>query len=73
MICDIVPTRMMYGEGLQWAGCVLLVLLGQHKRFEALDFCYHLLRVHDVDRQEGSVQGLVRVTASSCSYTFFVL
>ena len=69
------PNRMMYGEGLQWAGCVLLVLLGQHKRFEALDFSYHLLRVHDVDRQEGTVQGLVCcVIVSSCSYTlFFVL
>ena len=59
----------MYGEGLQWAGCVLLVLLGQHKRFEALDFCYHLLRVHEVDHQEGTVQGLVCATVSPCSYT----
>ena len=39
------------GEGLQWAGCVFITLLGQQKKFECLDFCYHLLRVYEVDRQ----------------------
>ena len=48
------------GEGLQWAGCTLITLLGQQKRFEALDFCYHLLRVNEVDRQDVDVQGAVR-------------
>ncbi len=47
------------GEGLQWAGCVLITLLGQQRKFESLDFCYHLLRVHEVDRQDGDVQGTV--------------
>ena len=51
------------GEGLQWAGCTLITLLGQQKRFEALDFCYHLLRVHEVDRQDADLQGVVRKKA----------
>ena len=28
----------LFGEGLHWAGCTLMVLLGQQRRFEALDF-----------------------------------
>ena len=51
--------RELYGEGLQWAGCVIMTLLSQQKRFEALDFSYHLTRVFAVDRQEGNVQGYV--------------
>ena len=47
------------GEGLQWSGCVLMTLLGQQWKFETLDFCYHVLRVYEVDRQEGDVQGVV--------------
>ena len=46
-----------FGEGLQWAGCVIMTLLGQQKRFEALDFSYHLIRVNEVDGQEGAIQG----------------
>lgn len=48
------------GEGLQWAGAVLITLLGQQRRFEALDFCYHLLKVNEVDRQDADLQGVVR-------------
>ena len=55
------------GEGLQWAGCALITLLGQQKRFEALDFCYHLLRVHEVDRQDAEVQGVVSKVAGLAS------
>ncbi|XP_076441680.1 cytoplasmic FMR1-interacting protein 2-like [Babylonia areolata] len=39
----------MFGEGLTWAGCVLITVLGQQRRFETLDFCYHLLNVNRVD------------------------
>ncbi|EDO41734.1 predicted protein, partial [Nematostella vectensis] len=31
-----------FGEGLNWAGCVVIALLNQQRRFEALDFCYHI-------------------------------
>jgi cytoplasmic FMR1 interacting protein len=54
-----ITVEQCFGEGLQWAGCVIMVLLGQDKRFSALDFCYHMLHVHEVDNQDGVVQGHV--------------
>ena len=53
------PYRQCYGEGLQWAGCVIMTLLAQEKRFASLDFSYHLLRIHEFDGQDGIVQGYV--------------
>lgn len=58
--------RELFGEGLHWAGCTMIVLLGQQRRFEALDFCYHILRVQRVDMKDEVVKGIV-------SYYFFVL
>ena len=54
-----VQCRECFGEGLHWAGCSFIVLLGQQKKFEAVDFCYHLMRVHEVDRQGDIVSGVV--------------
>lgn len=51
--------REMFGEGLHWAGCTMIVLLGQQRRFEALDFCYHILRVQRVDMKDEKVKGIV--------------
>lgn len=48
----------LFGEGLNWAGCVMITLLGQQKRFEALDFCYHLLKVQRVDGKDDIVRGV---------------
>ncbi|XP_037086734.1 cytoplasmic FMR1-interacting protein-like isoform X2 [Pollicipes pollicipes] len=48
----------MFGEGMHWAGCTMIVLLGQQRRFEALDFCYHLLRVQRVDGKDGVITGI---------------
>ncbi|OCT88143.1 hypothetical protein XELAEV_18016776mg, partial [Xenopus laevis] len=39
-----------FGDGLNWAGCAVIVLLGQQRRFDLFDFCYHLLKVQ---RQDG--------------------
>ncbi|KAL3102786.1 hypothetical protein niasHT_021453 [Heterodera trifolii] len=36
----------LFGDGIYWAGCAIVRLLGQHRRFEVLDFSYHLLRVN---------------------------
>ena len=36
----------LFGDGLYWAGCAIIRLLGQQRRFEVLDYCYHLLRVN---------------------------
>lgn len=49
----------MFGEGLNWAGCTMIVLLGQQRRFEAQDFCYHILRVQRVDGKDENVKGIV--------------
>lgn len=48
----------LFGEGLHWAGCTMIVLLGQQRRFEALDFCYHILRVQRVDGKDELVKGI---------------
>ena len=53
----------MYGEGLNWAGCLLIVLLGQQRRFEMLDFSYHLLKVNRVDGANDAVEGVVSITS----------
>lgn len=43
---------------MNWAGCAIIVLLGQQRRFEALDFCYHILRVQRADGKDGVVKGI---------------
>lgn len=39
----------------------MIVLLGQQRRFEALDFCYHILRVQRVDGKDEIVKGIVSI------------
>jgi hypothetical protein len=51
--------RELYGEGLNWAGCTLIMLLSQQRRFEALDFSYHILKVNRVDMKDENVKGIV--------------
>lgn len=51
--------RELFGEGLHWAGCTIIVLLNQQRKFEALDFCYHILRVQRVDGKDDTVKGIV--------------
>lgn len=59
--------RECFGEGLQWAGCTIVTLLGQRNRFEALDFCYHLSRVYEVDSQDADVHGMVKTCLVFCN------
>lgn len=47
-----------FGEGLNWAGCTLIALLGQENRFEALDFCYHIVKVYEVDSRDEVIGGV---------------
>lgn len=61
--------RQLFGEGLNWAGCALIVLLGQQRRFEVLDFCYHILKVNRVDMKDENVKGIVsRIVTDGKSY-----
>ena len=43
-----------YGDGFSIAGCVFIHLVGQQRRFEVLDFAYHVLRVHECDLVDAS-------------------
>ncbi|XP_041477036.1 cytoplasmic FMR1-interacting protein 1 homolog isoform X1 [Lytechinus variegatus] len=47
-----------YGEGLNWAGCTLITLLNQKRRFEALDFSYHILKINKVDNVNEDINGI---------------
>ena len=51
--------RESYGEGLNWAGAAIITLLGQQRRFESLDFAYHILRVQKVDGVDADINGIV--------------
>lgn len=37
----------------------MIALLNQQRKFEALDFCYHILRVQRVDGKDEMVKGIV--------------
>ncbi|VEL12229.1 unnamed protein product [Protopolystoma xenopodis] len=50
----------MFGEGLNWAGCTLILLLGQQRRFEALDIGGQLLRAQRADKKDSTSEGVVR-------------
>ena len=58
-IFQFLLVRECFGEGLNWAGCTFIALLGQQNRFEALDFCYHIVKVHGVDSKGEVVAGVV--------------
>ncbi|XP_066917897.1 cytoplasmic FMR1-interacting protein 2-like isoform X2 [Clytia hemisphaerica] len=47
-----------FGESLNWAGITLIMLLRQEHRFEALDFCNHILRVQEIDSRQEVVAGV---------------
>lgn len=65
--------RELFGEGLHWAGCAMIVLLGQQRRFEALDFCYHILRVQRVDGKDENVKGIVSMRSAGMAGDSFTL
>ncbi|KAH9394332.1 Cytoplasmic FMR1-interacting protein 1 [Tyrophagus putrescentiae] len=48
----------LFGEGLNWAGCTFITLLGQARRFDVLDFSYHLLKVQRFDGFNEAVEGI---------------
>ncbi|KAL5113064.1 hypothetical protein TcWFU_010192 [Taenia crassiceps] len=48
----------MFGEGLNWAGCTLITLLGQQRRFEMLDFGAHFVKLQRSDKKDTSKDGV---------------
>ncbi|XP_026121450.1 cytoplasmic FMR1-interacting protein 1 homolog isoform X1 [Carassius auratus] len=47
-----------FGDGLNWAGCMIITLLGQHRRFDILDFSYHLLKVQKHDGKDEVIKSV---------------
>ena len=54
--------RETFGEGLHWAGLTIIALLKQQKRFDALDFASHILKVQEVDERQETVAGIVSLS-----------
>lgn len=54
--------RQCFGDGLHWAGCMIIVLLGQQRRFDILDFSYHLLKVQKHDGKDEIIKSVVSWT-----------
>lgn len=55
------PSRQCFGDGLNWAGCAIIVLLGQQRRFDLFDFCYHLLKVQRQDGKDEIIKNVVGI------------
>ena len=51
----------LYGEGLNFAGCTIIRLLNEHRKFETFDFTYHLFKINRSDQKEDEVKNVVRV------------
>lgn len=45
-------TEQLFGDGLHWAACSILTLLQQQKRFDVLDFSYHIMKVQKYDKKD---------------------
>lgn len=57
--CLLPHPRQCFGDGLNWAGCSIIVLLGQQRRFDLFDFCYHLLKVQRQDGKDEIIKNVV--------------
>lgn len=60
VVCAL-PSRQCFGDGLNWAGCAIIVLLGQQRRFDLFDFCYHLLKVQRQDGKDEIIKNVVGI------------
>lgn len=60
------PNRQCFGDGLNWAGCSVIVLLGQQRRFDLFDFCYHLLKVQRQDGKDEIIKNVVSWGRGGC-------
>jgi hypothetical protein len=43
---DLLCFREIFGDSMHWGGIAIIRLLNQHRRFDVIDFGYHLLRVY---------------------------
>jgi len=50
----------MYGDGINWAACTIIYLLGQRHRFEAFSFTSHTLDIEDASEKRSDDPQLVQ-------------
>lgn len=50
---------------------MIIVLLGQQRRFDILDFSYHLLKVQKHDGKDEVIKSVVSGWMGTCSTNFF--
>ena len=43
--------RFLFGDGIAWAGCTLIALLGQQALYDMSDFAYHIINVVDYEAE----------------------
>ena len=60
----------LYGEGLNFAGCTIIRLLNEHRKFETFDFTYHLFKINRSDQKEDEVKNVVRIIIISVTAHF---
>ncbi|GMT25093.1 hypothetical protein PFISCL1PPCAC_16390 [Pristionchus fissidentatus] len=48
----------LFGDSLHWGVLTMIVLLGQHRRYEVLDFSYYLHRMQKTDGKDEVVGGI---------------
>lgn len=60
----------LYGEGLNFAGCTIIRLLNEHRKFETYDFTYHLFKINRSDQKEDEVKNVVKRKFSFVSLFF---
>jgi cytoplasmic FMR1 interacting protein len=69
---DDMNVEQLYGEGLNFAGCTIIRLLNEHRKFETFDFTYHLFKINRSDQKEDEVKNVVRENSiEKATYSFF--
>ncbi|KAK7888761.1 hypothetical protein WMY93_024321 [Mugilogobius chulae] len=58
LCCGLSMFEQCFGDGLHWAGCMIIALLGQQRRFDILDFSYHLLKVQKHDGKDEIIKSV---------------
>lgn len=56
--CAPLCVQHYFGDGLAWAGCTIIALTKQQRRFEVFDFCGHILRAWNIDHKESDHMGI---------------
>jgi cytoplasmic FMR1 interacting protein len=62
----------LYGEGLNFAGCTIIRLLNEHRKFETYDFTYHLFKINRSDQKEDEVKNVVRIKKFFENFYLFI-